>query len=408
MFKLTSRFIISNTRRLPTNDPFTFTKCGKPFTRASNNQFPKYKFFPRISELCTTNCRWKTIKFFGGLFGLIGCSVQFATCSGKERSLSLSAWHVVKDGVNQWIERIDNSSERYKCLDGGNLVQGYPHPPFITQDNWNGLRTHVQWRPTDIVVATFPKCGTTFTEQVVLLLLNGGDPTLLTPETQNAYNKKTGSGKVWVEGMVKVDLNSPEDPGAKPMSPKEFNTLPEPRLIKTHAPRSMFLCTDKSGKILPGVKIIYTTRNARDACVSSYYHAWNPYKSGWPFDAWVKCWVSGCFEHGTWYNHVKNWWKEACTNEQVLWVHYEDMVKHPKEEITRIAKFLNIELNDDTLTKVITHSRFNKMKERSKDHWMFRKGKVGDHRAHFKGKLAEEFDQIYAKEMQGVNIKYDD
>lgn len=407
MFKVTSRLIISNTHRLSVNYPSTLTKCGKSFTRVSNNQPPKYKLFSRISELCTAHCRWKTLKFMGGFVVLIGGSIQLAMCSGKECSLSLSAWHVVKDGVNEWIERIDNSSERYRCPDSNNLVQDVPHPPFITQDNWTQLRTHIQWKPTDIIVATFPKCGTTFTEQVVLLLLNGGDPTLLSSETQNAYNKETGSGKVWVEGMVEV-TDKPEDPGAQSMSLEEFNALPEPRLIKTHAPRSMFLCTDKSGKILPGIKVIYVTRNARDACVSSFYHAHNPYKSGWPFDAWVKCWVSGCFEHGTWFDHVKNWWKEACTNKQVLWVHYEDMVAHPKEEITRIARFLDIKLNDYKLTKVIEHSRFDKMKARSKNHWMFRKGKIGDHRAHFKGKLAEEFEQIYAKEMRGVNIKYDD
>jgi hypothetical protein len=33
-----------------------------------------------------------------------------------------------------------------------------------------------------------------------------------------------------------------------------------------------------------GMKVIITARNPLDACVSSYYHAFNPYKSGWPFD----------------------------------------------------------------------------------------------------------------------------
>jgi hypothetical protein len=38
-------------------------------------------------------------------------------------------------------------------------------------------------------------------------------------------------------------------------------------------------------KHLPkGLKVIIVSRNPLDACVSSFYHAWNPAKSGWPFD----------------------------------------------------------------------------------------------------------------------------
>ena len=73
------------------------------------------------------------------------------------------------------------------------------------------------------------------------------------------------------------------------------------------------------------MQVVYVSRNAKDACVSAYYHAANPHKQGYPihffikllpelpwwprfpFDAWVKDWACGLFEHGTWFAHVAGW-----------------------------------------------------------------------------------------------------
>eukprot|EP00966_Prymnesium_polylepis_P195874 4539833-Prymnesium_polylepis.1 len=41
-------------------------------------------------------------------------------------------------------------------------------------------------------------------EQIVLLLLNGGDADLLTNINQNDYDPTTGRGKVWAEQRVRV------------------------------------------------------------------------------------------------------------------------------------------------------------------------------------------------------------
>ena len=74
--------------------------------------------------------------------------------------------------------RTTDASEKYRAPDSGNWVDGVPHPPFIRQKPWSELRRdwadHMH-RPGDVWVTTFPKCGTTFMEQIVLLLLNGGE-----------------------------------------------------------------------------------------------------------------------------------------------------------------------------------------------------------------------------------------
>ena len=80
-------------------------------------------------------------------------------------------------------------------------------------------------------------------EQIVLLLRNGGDPNSLDNTKMNNYDESTGQGKVWPEQRVRLGPLDAEDNFN--MSPKmslaDFDSIPAPRTLKTHAPRAMFL-----------------------------------------------------------------------------------------------------------------------------------------------------------------------
>ena len=104
-----------------------------------------------------------------------------------------------------------NPSERYRSPDGDNLVEQIPHPPFIRQDTWTRSKQAFQPKDGDVWVATFPKCGTTFMEQIILLLWQDGDPSKLDPAKQNNYNPATGVGKVWVEEKVRSKAMIPQE-----------------------------------------------------------------------------------------------------------------------------------------------------------------------------------------------------
>ena len=65
---------------------------------------------------------------------------------------------------------------------------------------------------------------------------------------------------------------------------EDFNAIPSPRVIKTHAPRDLFLATlpcsppslsasSRPEPLVPGIKVVYCSRQAKDAVVSAYYHA---------------------------------------------------------------------------------------------------------------------------------------
>jgi|MDSY01.1.fsa_nt_gb hypothetical protein len=344
---------------------------------------------------------------------------------GKRQSLE--EWSFAYDAWSNthFVQSKSDARARWRAPDGSNFVNGVAHPPFIRQDNWAQLKQQYRARPGDIHVVTFPKCGTTFTEQIVLLLLNGGDASQLNPKRQNSYDPAHPDrrGKVWAEARVRVAHRRNEGPGEprqRPLSLEDFDALPSPRVLKTHAPRELFLATtplsppslsnnsrSRPEPLAPGVKVVYCSRRAKDAAVSAYYHAASPHRLGFPFDAWAATWLSGLFEHGRWSDHVAGWRAEWLQNpRQVIWLKYEDLVARPHEEIKRLAAFLDVDASDDLVERVVESSSFGAMKEQSGNSHFFRKGVVGDSARHFSPALESEFDAALAEQMRGVDDPY--
>lgn len=177
---------------------------------------------------------------------------------------------------------VDKSSGRlHEYSFATSIVHGVPHPPFIRQEVVDAQQSQLVFRETDLFVVTFSKCGTTLMEQIVLLLLNNGKGEDLNPLHKNTLDIASGRvGKVWTEMAVIDGLKGLKNDivddakacmgeGKARMTVQDFDALPPPRVLKSHAPTNLFL--DKENK----ARIIYVTRNPFDACVSCYYHVSN-------------------------------------------------------------------------------------------------------------------------------------
>jgi len=325
------------------------------------------------------------------------------------------------------------NATRFTYTFPSSLVNGIPHPGWITQANWELQRKLVKFRPSDIFISTFSKCGTTLAEQIVLLLLNGGKAEELNPLHKNtldssaftASNKKV-VGKIWTEMAVVDGLleQGEEDEEASTkkacmgedkarMTLSQFNSLPEPRVLKTHAPPSLFL--DSTQKV---AKVLYVTRNPFDACVSCYYHpkvGVSPASNGMDFDAFCKLWLSSKVEFGGWIDHTKGWRDEYLNSlpSSMLWISYEELVNQPVESVTKIANFIGVDITTDTslVTRVVEGSRFDNVKKAAQsileagaeghiDH--LRKGQIGDWRSHFSDELFVEFETEIRQRLNGA------
>ena len=104
------------------------------------------------------------------------------------------------------------------------------------------------------------------THQISLLLTNDGNPEAWDGNPQGRSSLLTSWPEMMYDGSDGSFLSDLAD-------------VPNPRLMKTHAPWQL-LPGRRGGVGACPCKAIYVTRNPKDACVSMMYHA----QGGWGFN----------------------------------------------------------------------------------------------------------------------------
>lgn len=195
------------------------------------------------------------------------------------------------------------------------------------------------------------------------------------------------------------------------------NTLPSPRLLKIHLP--VQLVPPSFWK--KNTKIVYVARNPKD-CLISYYYFHKMDKTmpdPGPLEKFFESFRSGSLSWGSWFDHVIGWWK-AKDKHQILYIFYEDMIEDPQREIHKIMTFLEKDLSEDVLKKILQHTSFESMKKNPMANFsvlpdtvfdqssisFMRKGKVGDWKTHFLVSQNILFDEEYEKQMAGSGLRF--
>lgn len=261
------------------------------------------------------------------------------------------------------------------------IVQGVVHPPFVRPDVVAHLQARFKAEPGDVFIATFPKCGTTLMQQIVLLLLHQGQANRVSP------HPALQTQAPWLEACY---LRTRRFGGPCPyvdsaLLAKAVDRHAGRRVFKTHAPRQLL------PKIADDTQIIYVARNPKDCCNSFFAHltALPSYQYNGDFDHFVRLFLNGKCEHGSWANHHRDWWLAAQNDKRILFVFFENIIANPREEIARIASFLRVPISDNVMESVLKGSSFDSMRRAASASSMpqaksrFRSGKVGKwHIAH--------------------------
>lgn len=261
------------------------------------------------------------------------------------------------------------------------IVRGIPQNPTFDVAQYEDLIDNFAVRESDVFIATFVKAGTTWTQQIVHLLLRGGEPS-------GFY----GESIPWLEAVVSL-INPREAPT---WTLDRVNAHQGTRYFKTHA----------NVEHLPGqpyakgkrVKVICVARNPKDTVVSLYNHAKNKPEFGYTgsFEKFCEIFLAGKAENGDWFRHVLDWHKKCIENPDThLFLKYEDMYDNPTAAVETIAKFLGIEASADVVEKVVKNATIDEMRSKASiglNH--LRQGGYGNWRRSFTVALNEFFDDV--------------
>lgn len=168
-------------------------------------------------------------------------------------------------------------------------------------------------RPDDILIATYPKAGTTLMQQIVHGLRTGGDMD---------FDEIT-EVVPWIEVAHDVGLDL------------DARQRADPRAFKTHLSRDL---APKGGRN------IFVVRDPVDSLVS-FFH----FFSGWVFEPGtvsIRDFALDFVFHGTrsgrYWEHLVSWWPERL-DPNTLWLCFENVVADLPAATARVAAFLGLD-----------------------------------------------------------------
>ncbi len=223
---------------------------------------------------------------------------------------------------------------------------------------------HYRPRPTDIVIATYPKCGTTWMQRIVGLLV------FQTPEPRPIMDISPWLDRRFPEPIEAVTAR--------------IEAQEHRRFVKSHLPSDGLPIYDE-------VKYVHVARDGRDACMSFHNHALGftpqnlealdrvgleddrigrPYPRvladpAQQFHRWL---TEGAVPgHGdgspamSFFHFERSWWDER-HRPNVLLVHYNDLKADLSGEMRRVADFLGIPVPPDVWPELVEAAGFEAMR----------------------------------------------
>ncbi|XP_037474316.1 cytosolic sulfotransferase 5-like [Triticum dicoccoides] len=290
-------------------------------------------------------------------------------------------------------------------------------------------RARFEARPSDVLLASFPKSGTTWLKALAIATLHRADH----PPRSLDHPLRRRNPHDCVEYLEEAFASS----AAEDSDGDVLAALPSPRLLATHVPYTHGVKSVLNPKSVTtegtGCKIVYVCQDPKDVLVSKWLFTKkrlafaavgdNPPKP-YTIDEMFELFCDGRCTCGPQWHHVLGYWEASRRQpEKVLFLRYEEMLRDPVGNVRKLAEFMGcafsgkeeaagvaedvVELcSMDTLKNMEVNK--NGTQNSVKNEAFFRKGVAGDWSNHMTPEMAARLDKIVEDALQGSGFTFGD
>jgi aryl sulfotransferase len=224
-------------------------------------------------------------------------------------------------------------------------------------------------------LASYPKSGNTWMRALLSNYLQDGEKPADINELQGG---PIASSRVWFDEWAGVEASALDDAAIERLRPGVYHCMAreaqETLFMKVH---DAWGCNDRGEALFPPevtAGVVYILRNPLDLAASCAHH-W-----GVSLEKAVDNLCHPDFSLsrrygglgaqlrqrlGSWSAHVRSWLDES--NLPVLPVRYEDLLRDPRENFSRVVRFCNLPWEAARLQKAVAFSEFGELQHQEKE-----------------------------------------
>ncbi|XP_045445705.1 sulfotransferase 1B1-like [Melitaea cinxia] len=283
-------------------------------------------------------------------------------------------------------------------------------------------------RPTDVFVVSYPRSGTTWTQELVWMVANDLDYETANkiPLTERYPFLEICRFSVYVHPVMKKRFQEENSDCERKLKLLEYVTqsgvdqledMPSPRFVKTHLPLSLLPST-----LLDSAKVIYVARDPRDVAVSFFHLNKSMRTQGYigDFKTYWQFFIKDLHHWTPYFEHIKEAWEQR-RNPNLLFLFYEELSKDLRAAVERVSKFFGKKFTEKQIADLCEHLSIENFKVNKSVNYdvmrelgilkagaatFIRKGKAGGWRDYFDEEMTAEADKWIAKNLRDTDFRF--
>ena len=332
----------------------------------------------------------------------------------KESTTSFSIYHSSVEMASIKCEKLsDEETSRISRVfgpvvqKGQSFVRALPGNVIVNAAFEKFKDRYKQWpvRQDDVYVLTFPKNGSTWTQELVWLIQN--DCNFEEAKAVPLYYRFP-----FIDTPVILDFMKDEMPALQGDALGKMEDIPSPRLLKSHF--NLCLLPDS---LIERSKAVFCLRNPKDTIVSYYHHEKMMTGHGYigDFATYFDLFMDDLILYCPYFEYVKEVWQRR-NHPNVCVLIFEDMKQDLATSVRMVAKFLGKDVTDEKVQSLIDHLCFENMKSNKsvnykeftskEDEHFMRKGEVGDWKNYFTDEMNRRMDEAIEKHLKPIGLEF--